>query len=225
MDMLTASIPLQKLKVSHCARHIQIHKKQTGQYCLLQNAVQTYFSVVRNHLLYFHEKNSQLKTATDSNFNPTLNIWFSVTPNYSKDGFNHELSVDIRLIHCNMIPLQSTERCLRLDVLSICSLSGMWACCHCLLMSWCVCVFSLCFIYTVLALVADVQKLLKSHNFPLITLMCYSAAAVLSVPFPYLGRSTNICPYVHRLSSVVTHTHHREGELWWDEGKWMLRGV
>lgn len=37
---------------------------------------------------------------------------------------------------------------------------------------------------------ADVQKLLKADNFPLITLMRYSAA-VLSVISPLLGRTTH----------------------------------
>ena len=67
---------------------------------------------------------------------------------------------------------------------SICSLSGIWAC-------WFICV-SVCVLclYNMRASLADVQKLLKGDNFPLITLMRYSAA-VLSVISPKLGRTTH----------------------------------
>lgn len=55
----------------------------------------------------------------------------------------------------------------------------------------CVCVrVSVCCINNMRAPLADVQKLLKGDNFPLITLMRYSAA-VLSVISPLLGRTTH----------------------------------
>lgn len=49
---------------------------------------------------------------------------------------------------------------------------------------------SVCCINNMCAPLADVQKLLKGDNFPLITLMRYSAA-VLSVISPLLGRTTH----------------------------------
>lgn len=50
---------------------------------------------------------------------------------------------------------------------------------------------------------ADVQKLLKGVNFPLITLMRYSAA-VLSVISPSLGRTTHT---LHMLTDCQTNRH------------------
>lgn len=50
---------------------------------------------------------------------------------------------------------------------------------------------------------ADVQKLLKGDNFPLITLMRYSAA-VLSVISPLLGRTTHT---LHMLADCQPHRH------------------
>lgn len=50
---------------------------------------------------------------------------------------------------------------------------------------------------------ADVQKLLKGDNFPLITLMRYSAA-ILSVISPLLGRTTHT---LHMFADCQAHRH------------------
>ncbi len=93
---------------------------------------------------------------------------------------------------------------------SICSLSGIWACwflCECVFV--CVCVYvrtvpvCVCCIYNMCTPLADVQKLLKDDNFPLITLMPYSAA-ILSVISPLLGRTTHIG---HMLADCQANRH------------------
>ncbi len=71
------------------------------------------------------------------------------------------------------------------------------------------CVYSMsvcvrvCCIYNMCAPLADVQKLLKGDNFPLITLMRYSAA-VLSVISPSLGRTTHT---LHMLADCQANRH------------------
>lgn len=69
----------------------------------------------------------------------------------------------------------------------------------------CECVYSMsvCCIHNMRAPLADVQKLLKGDNFPLITLMRYSAA-VLSVISPSLGRTTHT---LHMLADCQAHRH------------------
>lgn len=60
---------------------------------------------------------------------------------------------------------------------------------------------------------ADVQKLVKLYNFPMITLMRYSAA-VLSVIFTLLGRTTHT---LHVRNDCQTNSYRRECELLGDE--------
>lgn len=85
---------------------------------------------------------------------------------------------------------------------SICSLTGIRAC-HFLCL--CVCVYNLvCAVSTICVHpLADVQKLLKGDNFPLITLMRYSAA-ILSVISPLLGRTTHT---LHMLTDCQACRH------------------
>lgn len=67
-----------------------------------------------------------------------------------------------------------------------------------------VCVYvCVCCIYNMLAPLADAQKLLKGDNFPLITLMRYSAA-VLSVISPLLGRTTHT---LHMVADCQARRH------------------
>lgn len=80
---------------------------------------------------------------------------------------------------------------------SICSLSGIWACCSCVYV--CVCVLYLQYACTP----CRCPKLLKGDNFPLITLMRYSAA-VLSVISTLLGRTTHT---LHMLADCQKHSH------------------
>lgn len=61
----------------------------------------------------------------------------------------------------------------------------------------------ICYMCDMRAPVADVQKLLKGDNFPLITLMRYSAD-IMSVISSLLGRTTHT---LHMLTDCQAHRH------------------